>query len=363
MSVAWQEIYFQRYFAIISLETARYVRALNSTIANYRGMRCLGGTCIFAKQYDLEVTAREVEMDLTTAEAEASNFLWLSEDAVARNFDHIMHGPMILIPQVYNIIMRMLGGPPQENYARMAGADHQGFIDFGRRVYDHNITPLWGVRMQMCNERMRRQSALPIPIQRQEIDDHSRPIPISHWTDWAREHKRRIRRVVFLMRLERSMKLLFEVLRMFSAHLKVQKSQRTPRNPAYSGGQDSHNLPITMGLGITSRMLRDFPVEIATAKNELRYSRMMVRQHHILLPYQPLLERVWFVRPHIRALAAVEDAMASHRGPPSHKPPPPGQRRTPPSRPPSSLLGRLYGECRPPPSPSAAVQPQRRAED
>jgi hypothetical protein len=95
-----------------------------------------------ANQYDLEATAREVEMDLTTAQAEASNFLWLWEDAVARNFDHIMRGPMILIPQVNYIIMNMLGGPPQENHARMAGADHQGFIDFRSRVYDHNITPL-----------------------------------------------------------------------------------------------------------------------------------------------------------------------------------------------------------------------------
>ena len=92
-----------------------------------------------------------------------------------------------------------------------------------------------------------------------------------------------------------------------------------------------------MGLGITSRMLRDFPAEIATARNDLRYSRTMVQQHHILLPRQPLLDRVWFVRPHVRALAASEDAMTFHRGPPTHKQPPPGHRRTPPSSPRGSV--------------------------
>ena len=156
-------------------------------------------------------------MDLTTAQAEASNFLWLSEDAVTRDFDHIMSGPMILIPQVYNIIMRMLGGPPQENHARIAGANHQGFIDFGRRVYDHNITPLWRERMQICYQRMHRRNALANPTVHREIDDCSMPIKIVHFTDWAREHKRRVGRVVYLMRLERSMKLLFEVLRLFSS--------------------------------------------------------------------------------------------------------------------------------------------------
>ena len=173
--------------------------------------------------------------------------------------------------------------------------------------------------MQLCNERMRRSSARPRP--QPVINDYSMPIRIYNWVDWAKEHKRRIRRVVFLMRQERSMRLFFEVLRILSEHLKVNKPSRIPKNPAYSGGDGSISLSITMGRGISRRILRDFPCAVATARSELRYSHMMVREHHLLLPYQPLLERVWFVRPHVRAFAAVEDAMASHRGPPSRKQP------------------------------------------
>jgi hypothetical protein len=234
LQVARQELHFQRQLLIVVMEAARRSMTMQSTIGTVKGMRCLGMTCALMRQYHQKVIEEEHRVchdARAPLNFDPDQHHWLPNDVALPLGEQTMAGRIVLLPHIYTKIMRMLGGTPIEARTLCDEQDVLSYDIFLDNVRSLNEVRVWrtviGGRQQMMGQVPQPREPRVVQNWMEPTRPENPPIIITTTTkhplchsptvqttdiNLLKEYQRSVRRLVYLMREQRSMNLLQDML-------------------------------------------------------------------------------------------------------------------------------------------------------